>query len=88
MICTDFIAGLKTYLAVPHVQSLVTGHCQIVPFHHVASSLHLDEDIWAEVKVKFSRNDSMIFQSYLRSPVCRFQNPDVQLIRLILPLCI
>uniref|UniRef100_A0A914WUD0 CWF21 domain-containing protein n=1 Tax=Plectus sambesii TaxID=2011161 RepID=A0A914WUD0_9BILA len=43
--------GLKTYLAVPSVQSLVEGHCLIVPMMHVPSSLQLDEDVFDEMKI-------------------------------------
>ncbi len=42
---------VQTYLAVPSVQSLVEGHCFIVPMMHVPSSLQLDEDVFDEMKV-------------------------------------
>lgn len=43
--------GLKTYLAVPHRQSLVEGHCLIVPMSHVSSAVQLDEDVFDEMKI-------------------------------------
>lgn len=43
--------GIHVYLAVPPVQSLCEGHCQIVPMEHSVSSLQLDENVWSEVLV-------------------------------------
>ncbi|XP_065832740.1 CWF19-like protein 2 homolog isoform X2 [Oscarella lobularis] len=43
--------GLKVYLAVPSVTSLVEGHCQLIPCEHATSTLNLDEDVWSEMKI-------------------------------------
>ena len=43
--------GQKCYLSLPVHQSLVVGHCLIVPRTHVTCSTQLDEDVWAEMQV-------------------------------------
>jgi len=43
--------GLKTYLAIPWRGTLVEGHSCIVPAMHSASCLHLDEDVYDEMKL-------------------------------------
>lgn len=45
--------GQKCYLTLPAHQSLVDGHCFIVPRTHVTCSTQLDEDVWAEIQVIF-----------------------------------
>uniref|UniRef100_A0A6A7FR25 CWF19 protein 2 n=2 Tax=Hirondellea gigas TaxID=1518452 RepID=A0A6A7FR25_9CRUS len=42
--------GTKSYLCLPAHQSLVEGHCLIVPREHLATSTLLDEDTWEEMK--------------------------------------
>ena len=44
--------GQKCYLSLPVHQSLVVGHCLIVPRTHVTCSTQLDEDVWAEMQVR------------------------------------
>ena len=43
--------GLAAYLAVPAYQSLVEGHCLIVPMEHASSCLVLDENVWSEMQI-------------------------------------
>lgn len=43
--------GTQTYLALPNVQELVPGHCQIVPLQHLTSTLECDNDAWDEIRV-------------------------------------
>lgn len=43
--------GQKCYLSLPVHQSLVLGHCLIVPRTHVTCSTQLDEDVWAEMQM-------------------------------------
>lgn len=47
--------GTLTYLALPNVQELVPGHCQIVPLQHVSSMLECDDDVWDEVRVSATK---------------------------------
>jgi Protein similar to CwfJ C-terminus 1 len=46
--------GTRVYLACTITQELVDGHCHIVPIQHHLSMLEGDDDLWEEVKVKFS----------------------------------
>jgi diadenosine tetraphosphate (Ap4A) HIT family hydrolase len=48
--------GQKCYLSLPVHQSLVVGHCLIVPRTHVTCSTQLDEDVWAEMQVRIIQN--------------------------------
>jgi len=43
--------GQKSYLCLPAHQSLVDGHCFIVPRSHSICSTQLDEDVWAEIQM-------------------------------------
>lgn len=43
--------GINVYLSVPPYQSLAIGHCLIAPLEHLACSLHMDENVWSEVKI-------------------------------------
>lgn len=43
--------GINVYLSVPPYQSLTDGHCVLAPLEHLACSLHMDENVWSEVKV-------------------------------------
>lgn len=43
--------GINVYLSVPPYQSLTDGHCLIVPLEHFACSMHMDENVWSEVKI-------------------------------------
>lgn len=56
--------GQKCYLALPVHQSLVVGHCLIVPRTHVTCSTQLDEDVWAEMQVVVTRNFVEKFVSF------------------------
>ncbi|XP_054724525.1 CWF19-like protein 2 [Uloborus diversus] len=42
--------GIEAYLCLPSYQSIVEGHCLIVPKVHVSSLLCLDEDEWREIE--------------------------------------
>ncbi|KAF2360094.1 Cwf19-like protein C-terminal domain-2 [Trinorchestia longiramus] len=61
--------GSKSYLSLPSHESLVEGHCLIVPRDHLATSTLLDEDAWLEMKeyrkslVRFfaSRDEDVVF---------------------------
>lgn len=46
--------GTRVYLAVTPNEELVPGHCHIVPLQHMLSSLEGDDDVWDEVKVRWS----------------------------------
>lgn len=48
--------GQKCYLSLPVHQSLVVGHCLIVPRTHVTCATQLDEDVWAEMQVRIIRS--------------------------------
>lgn len=52
--------GINTYLSVPPHQSLCDGHCLIIPIEHVSCSMHMDENVWSEVKV-FQKGLSKMF---------------------------
>ncbi|XP_047737888.1 CWF19-like protein 2 [Hyalella azteca] len=41
--------GSKSYVSLPAHESLVDGHCLIVPRDHVSTSTLLDEDVWLEM---------------------------------------
>ncbi|NXK50991.1 C19L2 protein, partial [Chauna torquata] len=43
--------GTKVYLSLPSNQSLIEGHCLIVPLQHHTAATHLDEDIWEEIQM-------------------------------------
>jgi hypothetical protein len=43
--------GFKTYLAVIPWKGLDDFHCRILPTEHCASSINLDEDVFAELKL-------------------------------------
>ena len=44
--------GSKVYLSLPPYSSLTIGHCIISPLDHILCQTQLDEDVFAEVKVK------------------------------------
>lgn len=52
--------GINTYLSVPPHQSLCDGHCLIIPIEHVSCSMHMDENVWSEVKI-FQKGLSKMF---------------------------
>ena len=54
--------GQKCYLCLPAHQSLVEGHCLIVPRTHVPCSTQLDEDVWQEMQI-FRRALTRMFES-------------------------
>lgn len=43
--------GIDVYLAAPSCQSLVDGHCLLVPVEHTVSSMLLDENVWSEIEI-------------------------------------
>ncbi|KAK0545888.1 Pre-mRNA-splicing factor cwf19 [Tilletia horrida] len=47
---TVICSGTRTFLALPRGESLVEGHCYIVPMQHYISSLEADDDCWEEIK--------------------------------------
>ncbi|KAE8217851.1 hypothetical protein CF319_g8154 [Tilletia indica] len=47
---TVISSGTRTFLALPKYESLVDGHCYIVPMQHYVSSLEADDDCWEEIK--------------------------------------
>lgn len=42
--------GQHAYLSLMPTQELVKGHCRIVPFEHVSSTLECEEEEWTEIK--------------------------------------
>ncbi len=46
-----YVKVFQTFLMIPSRRGLVDGHCLIVPMNHASSSLHLDEDVFQEMKV-------------------------------------
>lgn len=44
--------GSHVYLSLPAYSSLTTGHCLISPMNHVLCQTQLDEDVYAEIKVR------------------------------------
>jgi hypothetical protein len=52
--------GINVYLSVPPYQSLCDGHCLIIPLEHVKCSMHMDENVWSEVKI-FQKGLSKMF---------------------------
>jgi len=47
---TVIASGTRAFLALPRGESLVEGHCYIVPMQHYISSLEADDDCWDEIK--------------------------------------
>ncbi|CAD6900387.1 unnamed protein product [Tilletia controversa] len=47
---TVISSGTRSFLALPKYESLVDGHCFIVPMQHYVSSLEADDDCWEEIK--------------------------------------
>jgi hypothetical protein len=43
--------GINVYLTLPAVQSLINGHCLLVPMEHKSNSMILDENVWSEMNV-------------------------------------
>lgn len=43
--------GTRVYLSCNTVESLVDGHCLIVPIQHHLNMLEGDDDVWDEVRV-------------------------------------
>jgi hypothetical protein len=52
----------NTFICIPPVKQIVPYHCYIVPKSHEVSSLHLDEDVWEEVR------------NYMKSMVAMFDS--------------
>ncbi len=44
-------AGIGVYLAVPSHQSIIEGHCLLVPVEHTTCSLQMDENVWSEIRI-------------------------------------
>ncbi|XP_066943076.1 CWF19-like protein 2 isoform X2 [Macrobrachium rosenbergii] len=54
--------GSKAYVCLPPHESLTSGHCLIVPIHHVMCSVQADEDLWSEIQ-SFRRSLVRMFNS-------------------------
>ena len=53
--------GHKVYLCLPPHQSLIEGHCLIVPMFHIPCATQLDEDVWNEIQT-FKKTLVKLFQ--------------------------
>lgn len=43
--------GIGVYLAVPSHQSIIEGHCWLVPVEHTTCALQMDENVWSEIQI-------------------------------------
>ena len=50
--------GTRCHLSLPQTQSLVEGHCLLVPREHAGTCTVVDEDTWEEMKVSCHDNHS------------------------------
>ncbi len=55
--------GISVYLAVPATQSLIDGHCLLIPMEHHTSMILLDENVWDEIKV-FQKGLTRMFNGH------------------------
>jgi hypothetical protein len=54
--------GKHAYMSVPSSESLIDGHCFIVPMSHQSSSVTCDEEVWNEIQ-DFKKGLIKMFQA-------------------------
>lgn len=75
----SFIFGLldQWFLCAPPQQSLVEGHCFIVPVQHASSRFHLDDDVLAELDTLKEQLTDLFREHHNQLPIFieTFKNP-------------
>src|SRR6266436_7093066 len=72
--------GTRVYLSCTLHESLVEGHCLIVPIQHHLTMLEGDDDVWDEVRVGLDRGNCSVLltmsQNFMKCLMRMFAEED------------